>query len=66
MIKNNQNGVGTQLIEQIELYALKNNLSEIHVGTQLNNIKAQNFYIKCGFKHINNNSVYHWWIKGEE
>ena len=44
----------------------KNNLSEIHVGTQLNNIKAQNFYIKCGFKHINNNSVYHWWIKGEE
>lgn len=66
MLKSNQNGIGTKLIQKIELFAIKNDIKEIQVGTQINNIKAQNFYVKCGFKHTANNSIFHWWIKGSK
>lgn len=54
-------GIGSELIKSLAKYAYENNLKEIHVGTQLNNINAQNFYIKNGFKHCTNNTIYHWW-----
>lgn len=54
-------GVGSFLLKSIEEYAKKNSIKFLRVGTQLNNIKAQNFYIKNGFKHISNNSIYHLW-----
>ena len=52
-------GIGTSLINQLENYALKENINYIKVGTQHNNIEAQNFYIKNNFKHHQNNSIYH-------
>ena len=52
-------GIGTNLIKKLENYALKENINYIKVGTQLNNIEAQNFYIKNNFKHYQNNSIYH-------
>ena len=52
-------GIGTSLINKLENYALKENINYIKVGTQLNNIEAQNFYIKNNFKHYKNNSIYH-------
>lgn len=54
-------GVGSFLLKGIEEYAKRNSIKFLRVGTQLNNIKAQNFYIKNGFKHISNNSIYHLW-----
>ena len=59
-------GIGTSLLQQVENYALENNIKKIKVGTQLDNIKAQNFYIKNGFKHCAVNSIYHWWPKKSE
>lgn len=55
-------GIGTSLIKQLENFAIENKIEYIRVGTQLNNLNAQNFYEKKEFKHIMNNSIYHWWI----
>lgn len=52
-------GIGSCLIKKLEAYAAQENIDYIKVGTQLNNIEAQNFYIKNNFKHIKNNSIYH-------
>lgn len=60
--KSQGKGIGKKLIENIEEFALKNKITTIQVGTQLNNISAQNFYIKCGFKHVANHSIYHLWL----
>lgn len=60
----NNKGIGSKLINQIENFAIKNNITTLNVGTQLNNLNAQNFYEKNGFKHIANNSIYHWWSRG--
>lgn len=57
-------GIGKKLINKIEEFAYLNNISIIRVGTQLNNIYAQNFYINNGFRHISNNSIYHLWLRG--
>lgn len=56
-------GIGTKLIKALENFAIEKNIYIIKVGTQLNNIQAQNFYEKNGYKHITNNSIYHWWIE---
>ena len=53
-------GIGTKLIRVLENFAIENKIYTINVGTQLNNIQAQNFYEKNGYKHITNNSIYHW------
>ena len=57
-------GIGKKLISKVEKFAYLNNISIMKVGTQLNNIYAQNFYINNGFKHISNNSIYHLWLRG--
>lgn len=60
--KNSQHqGIGTALLQSVEKFAYDNSINELHVGTQLNNIKAQNFYIKYGFRHKSVTSIYHWW-----
>ncbi len=59
---NENNGIGSKLLKELEKFAIDNDLKIIKVGTQLNNLKAQNFYEKNGFKHVQNNSIYHWWI----
>ena len=60
--KHKGNGIGHELINGIENFAEKNKLKRIKVGTQLNNISAQNFYENCGFKHVANHSIYHLWL----
>ena len=59
--KHQGKGISTKLIESIEDYCINNKISIIKVGTQLNNISAQNFYIKNGFKVKEYNSIYHIW-----
>lgn len=58
-------GIGHELINDLENFAKENNINNIKVGTQINNIYAQNFYQSCGFKHITNHSIYHLWLKKE-
>lgn len=54
-------GIGSTLLKKVEEFAFRNNIEILKVGTQLNNLKAQNFYIKYGFKHESIASIYHWW-----
>lgn len=56
-------GVGKKLINSLETFCTNNRINTIIVGTQINNIIAQNFYSKCGFKHLSNNSIYHLWLE---
>ncbi len=55
-------GIGKRLVNKVENFAYLNNINIMKVGTQLNNIYAQNFYINNGFRHISYNSIYHLWI----
>lgn len=55
-------GIGSKLIKGVENFAKEKGIKCIKVGTQLNNINAQNFYVGCGFKHITNHSIYHLWL----
>ena len=65
--QNNKNsGIGSKMLDELENFAIDNNIKYINVGTQVNNISAQNFYIKNGFKHKENNSIYHWWRLNKE
>lgn len=54
-------GVGKGMIDFLEEQAVNNNCRTITVGTQVDNISAQNFYFKQGFKMQSCNSIYHWW-----
>ena len=56
-------GIGTKLISELENLAINEKIHYIDVGTQINNKKAQNFYINNKFKIKSNNSIYHWWEK---
>lgn len=51
-------GVGKALISSVEEFGKQNNALLIRVGTQLNNIIAQNFYVSCGFRHNKNSIIY--------
>ena len=54
-------GIGRKVIESVESYCASNRIKTIKVGTQIDNITAQNFYIKCGFKINTYNTIYHVW-----
>ncbi|MDD2628284.1 MAG: GNAT family N-acetyltransferase [Clostridia bacterium] len=54
-------GVGKKLMEAFESYSYKNGAEILKVGTQLNNITAQNFYISCKYKIASYNTIYHLW-----
>lgn len=62
--KGQNKGIGSFLMRSVEQFAFKRDIKKIKVGTQINNINAQNFYIKYGFKHIDITSIYHWWNEG--
>lgn len=55
-------GIAHQLIEYV-IYEnfINKSLSNIIVGTQINNIPAMNLYSSCGFKVSTITSIYHWW-----
>lgn len=53
--------VGTDLIKSFENYCYNIGIKKLMVGTQLNNIIAQNFYQKNGYKITQYNSIYHYW-----
>lgn len=57
------NNIGTKMMYHLEVYLSKNfkELETLHVGTQSNNIKAINFYVKNKFKVKEIRSVYHYW-----
>lgn len=54
-------GVGKSLIFNLESFLYRNEIFNIKVGTQLDNIKAIQFYTSCGFEYINCSSIYHLW-----
>ncbi len=56
-------GIGTKLINSLNSYCIKNNIEKIVVGTQLNNLVAQKFYLKNKFEVVQYNSIYHYWNK---
>lgn len=57
------NNIGTKMMHYLEAYLSKNfkDLETLQVGTQSNNIRAINFYVKNNFKVKELRSVYHYW-----
>jgi ribosomal protein S18 acetylase RimI-like enzyme len=56
-------GIGTIMMSNLEAYLINhlNSIEILQVGTQSNNTKAINFYIKNGFKVRELRSIYHYW-----
>ena len=54
-------GIGTELIKRVEQLAYFNSIKNILITTQLENIKACNFYEKNGFVKKELFNVYHKW-----
>jgi len=55
--------IGKSLISEMEYFVMKMGINDIKVGTQANNLIAIQFYNSIGFKQIECNVVYHYWIK---
>jgi len=55
-------GVGKKLWHNIEREAALRGCTAIHVGTQLINRTACNFYIRCGCHMASNTQIYHLWL----
>ena len=55
--------IGKSLINEMEYFVMKMGINDIRVGTQANNVSAIQFYNSIGFKQIECNVVYHYWIK---
>lgn len=53
--------IGRSMINHLEEYLIKDNILNLKVGTQVNNLKAINFYTKNGFRYDSNSSIYHLW-----
>lgn len=56
-----QAGVGSMLLQAVESNAFRRGCDTLHVGTQIQNTGAVNFYHKCGCKQIGCHAVYHLW-----
>jgi ribosomal protein S18 acetylase RimI-like enzyme len=56
-------GVGSAMFRAVEQEAFKRGCDTLHVGTQLRNTSAVNFYHKCGCKQTGCHSVYHLWTE---
>ena len=54
-------GLGKRMIKYLFSYLNLVNINRVNVGTQIDNILAQNFYYSCGFRLVCNNSIYNWW-----
>lgn len=53
--------IGTELHKQLEKYLINIGISTLRVGTQINNIGANNFYTSLGYKLTTCSSIYHYW-----
>ncbi len=55
--------IGTNMMSYLEFYLINHfkRIETLQVGTQSNNTKAINFYIKNGFKVRELRSIYHYW-----
>ncbi len=60
-LNHKRSGVGSKLLDSIYYMCNEQNIDNLYVGTQLDNIPAQNFYTKNGFKVKTYNSIYHLW-----
>ena len=54
-------GIGKELFQSVEYSASLKGIETIHVGTQIMNLGAINFYHKNGCKHIASHQTYHLW-----
>ena len=54
-------GIGTQLLQSVENWALKQNLENICVATQEENYNACQFYEKNNYKTSDKTYIYHIW-----
>ena len=59
--KSQNMGIGSKLIQSIDYWAHKRNLTEINVTTQMHNEQACEFYIKNNFGLSDKTYVYHLW-----
>ncbi len=57
------NRIGSKLIEHIEEYLYRKNITELHVATQKDNTAACNFYSKNGMTIHSITNIYHFWFK---
>ena len=55
-------GIGTELMNTAENYFIQNNAFTSTVVTQQTNIGACKFYERAGYRPIQKQYVYHWWI----
>lgn len=53
--------VGRSMIAAVQSFMIKNGITKLNVGTQINNISAIQFYNKMGFEYSSCTSVYHMW-----
>lgn len=58
------NKIGHSLIECLENFCCKNDISNLKVGTQIDNISATIFYNLNGFVYSQCHSIYHYWPLG--
>lgn len=56
-----EKSVGRSLIAKMETVLSQKGITEVKVGTQLDNLTAYNFYTSCGFKLVSYSSIYHHW-----
>jgi dTDP-4-amino-4,6-dideoxy-D-galactose acyltransferase len=55
--------IGTSLMHSVENWCINNGVDEIHVATQIDNIKACNFYRKNGYITKQVDYIYHYYSK---
>lgn len=55
--------IGKSLIYTMETFVLNRGIKKIKVGTQANNITANQFYTGMGFKYVSCGSIYHLWTR---
>lgn len=55
-------GYGTQLLNAVNNYLLKNHIVTLDVATQFDNKRACAWYEKNDFKKKSLTNIYHWWL----
>jgi dTDP-4-amino-4,6-dideoxy-D-galactose acyltransferase len=54
-------GIGKELLQSIENIAISNRIKQIIVATQLQNKRAMQFYLSCGYAIKEQQQIYHLW-----
>ncbi|MEG0914756.1 MAG: GNAT family N-acetyltransferase [Christensenellaceae bacterium] len=55
--------IGSGLLRKLVEFCCNEKVSEIHVGTQIDNLSAIGYYLKNGFQVTHKHSCYHLWNK---